>query len=293
MGQRAISPVVLPLLLALLGTLSACKKPSGTAPTTRPVKSPTVASLMPAATDLILGMGAGDHLVAVSYQDADRPELAGLPKVGDYQNFDWEKITTLKPAIIVVFMSPERIPQALHQRVEQLSAKLVNMRIERITEIFTEIKRLGALLNEEAKAAQAAQSLQTELDAVRQRVRGKPRPRVLLIREQNLQGAVGKETFLDDALDIAGGHNAHPNVGWPNIDRETLVSLKPGVIFHLLPGASPQVVQTAETSWAQVKQIPALRDTRVHILTDWWILQPGLHVAKTAGKMADLLHAKE
>src|SRR5205807_2554340 len=44
-----------------------------------------VASLAPAATDLILGMGAGDHLVAVSNYDA--AEIGGrkLPQVGDYQ----------------------------------------------------------------------------------------------------------------------------------------------------------------------------------------------------------------
>ena len=279
------------LLLALFCTVPACDKPPSPPPATRPAAAPTVASLMPAATDLIIGMGAGDHLVAVSYQDADRPELAGIPRVGDYQNFDWEKISVLKPRIIITFMSPDRIPDALTQRVAQLNARLVNMRIERIADIFTEIGNLGDLLNEPAKAAQAAQSLQAQLDAVRQRAAGKSRPRVLLIRETNLQGAVGTRTFLNDALEIAGGQNAHPDVGWPNIDRETLVSLKPEVVFHLLPGASPQVVQTAESSWAQVKQIPSMRDLKVHVVTDWWVLQPGMHVAKTAAKMADLLHA--
>lgn len=279
------------LLLAVFCTIPACDKPPAAPPRPRPAASPTVASLMPAATDLIIGMGARDHLVAVSYQDADRPELAGMPRVGDYQNFDWEKLSVLKPDVIIVFMSPDRIPAALHQRVAQANARLVNMRIERIADIFTEINLLGDLLNENVKATQAAQSLQAQLDAVRRRVEGKPRPRVLLIRETTLDGAVGRETFLNDALSIAGGHNAHPDVGWPNIDRETLVSLKPQVVFHLLPGASAQVVQSAQASWAQVKQTPSMRDVKVHIITDWWVLQPGMHVAKTAAKMADLLHA--
>src|SRR5688572_31383447 len=149
MRQRAISHSVqrsFALLLAALCTLCACDKPGGAPAAGRQIKTPTVASLMPAATDLITSMGAGDHLVAVSYQDADRPELAGLPRVGDYQNFDWEKITALRPSIIIVFMSPDRIPQALHQRVAGLNAKLVNMRIERIADILGEIKNLGELL---------------------------------------------------------------------------------------------------------------------------------------------------
>src|SRR4051812_27107390 len=38
-----------------------------------------VASLVPAATDLILGMNAGEHLVAVSNWDPKLPQLDGLP----------------------------------------------------------------------------------------------------------------------------------------------------------------------------------------------------------------------
>ena len=41
-------------------------------------KLPAVASLSPAATDLLIGMGAGDHLVAVSNFDADRDDIRGL-----------------------------------------------------------------------------------------------------------------------------------------------------------------------------------------------------------------------
>src|SRR5690242_14198194 len=58
---------------------------------TPPAVGPTLASLSPAATDLLVGMGAGDHLIAVSNFDADRDETRGLPRVGDYRTQDWEK----------------------------------------------------------------------------------------------------------------------------------------------------------------------------------------------------------
>src|SRR5690348_14403504 len=63
------------------------------APTSTPAMScPSIASLVPAATDLIIAMGSGDQLVAISNFDQDRPETHGLPKVGDYLTNDWERL---------------------------------------------------------------------------------------------------------------------------------------------------------------------------------------------------------
>src|SRR5437016_4463256 len=59
-------------------------------PPSRNQKMPTLASLSPAATDLLIGMGAGDHLIAVSNFDAERDETRGLDRVGDYRTQDWE-----------------------------------------------------------------------------------------------------------------------------------------------------------------------------------------------------------
>src|SRR5258705_13722080 len=69
---------------------------------------PKVASLVPAATDLIVSMGAGDHLVGISnYDDSSRAELKHLPKIGDYQTIDWERLRALKPQILIIFQSPD------------------------------------------------------------------------------------------------------------------------------------------------------------------------------------------
>src|SRR4051794_35456488 len=68
----------------------------------------TVASLSPAATDLIIGMGAGGHLIAVSNYDRVGMDL---PKVGDYQTTDWEKLSELHPSVMIIQMGASRLPQ--------------------------------------------------------------------------------------------------------------------------------------------------------------------------------------
>lgn len=268
--------------------LPGCKqKPAATKP---PATQPRVASLVPAATDLIIGMGAAEHLVAVSTYDIKRPDTINLPQVGAYQDLDWEQIALAKPDVMIVFMAPDRMPEAMRQRAQQMQLRLVNVRTERLEDIFTELANLGEILHEQPKAATTAAALRKQLDATRQRASAAPKIRTLIAREQTADAVVGRGNFINDALEIAGGINVVETVGWPTIDREKLLSLKPQVIFHLLPGASPQVVAEAEQIWQTMPQIPAVADKRVYILTEWWVQQPGMHVPDLADRFANLLH---
>src|SRR5262249_39739693 len=152
-----------------LGFLAGCDR-SQSIPTSG--KLPRIASLVPAATDLILGMGAADHLVAVSNQESDRAEIRQLPRVGDYQTIDWEKLAQLRPDVMIVFMSGDRMPAGVQQRADELHIRLINIKTERLDDIFKTIGFLGDLLNEPQKAKKLRGSIQEKLDAIAQRVGG-------------------------------------------------------------------------------------------------------------------------
>jgi iron complex transport system substrate-binding protein len=236
-------------------------------------------------------MGAGDHLVAVSnYDDTQREGLRGLPKVGDYQAIDWERLHQLRPNVMVIFQSPDRVPAGLKQKADELGVKLVNVRTETLDDIFTESRKLGGLVGETAKADAAIARTQARLDAVRQRVAGKPKVRTLIAREAGGSGVVGRDNFINDLLEIAGGENVITTPGWPNIDGETLVSLKPDAVIHLLSGEPEHVLAEARAFWKSQPNVPAERNGRVYYLNEWYSQVPGSHVAELAEKMADALH---
>src|SRR5579862_2476565 len=123
------------------------------APTTAPanIDSPRVASLVPAATDLLLGMGAGEHLVAVSSYDAD-PRAASLPRVGDYLSTDWEQISQLRPEIVITQYGDGKTPQGFRDRAAALGIRQVNLRIERLDDVFAALDTLGDACGEREKA---------------------------------------------------------------------------------------------------------------------------------------------
>jgi iron complex transport system substrate-binding protein len=288
MGQRWIPIPNAALTLLVLLFIGCDGKPAS--PAAPAGTRPRVASLVPAATDLLLGMGAGDHLVAISNYDIDREGTRSLPRVGDYQSLDWERLSVLRPDIMIVFMTPDRMPEGLKQRADRLGIKLMNVRTERLEDVFLQWAALGKAVHEEKKAEAAIARLRSQLDEVRKHVAGKPKVRTLIVREKGADGVVGVDNFLNDALEIAGGENVVRTPGWPSIDREMLLSLKPEVIIQLLPEASPQVVGEAKQFWAALPHVPAVASGRVHILTQWFTLQPGSHLGQTAKMLASLLH---
>jgi iron complex transport system substrate-binding protein len=291
MGQsQTFRRVILCALLAVVvAWFTGCKRsPTVISAAQRPV----VASLVPAATDLILCIGAGDHLAGISNFDHERPELAGLPRVGDYQSVDWERLELIRPQILFIFQKPDRIPEGMRQKADALGIRLINVRTERLEDVFSAMKMLGHELNEPAKADASIERLRNQLDRVRRRVAGLTPVKTLFVFDTAARNVVGPDTWLDDLLTIAGGQNVASefNNRYPEIDPEKLKSLAPQAIIQLLPDATPQVLQQAKQRWESLNELAAVKNNRLITLTDWYIMQPGCRVGDLAEQFADFLH---
>lgn len=262
------------------------------AASTAPAQSITVASLSPAATDLIVGMGAADHLVGISNFDPDRPGIPKLARVGAYQDTDWERLADLHPTIMIVQIDPARIATGFRDRAAAIGASILDIQIENLADIESALDQLGTALNETSKATAAKNRLIARLDSVRKRVSAEPAVSTLLSLDEHGTSAAGPGTFLDEILTIAGGKNvlAGTPSHWPSIDKERLISLSPDAVIELLPAASPQALAQAADFWATLPEIPAVANHRAYQITDTWTLTPGIEVADLAEHLARLLH---
>lgn len=236
-------------------------------------------------------MNATNHLVGVSNYETDR-QVEKLPRVGDYLTTDWERITALHPQIILTQYAEGRTPAGFTEHLTAIGARQENLRINRLKDIFTTLTRLGAIAEEPANAASAADHLHRQLDAVRQRVSGREPPRVLIVIDETGRSAAGADTYLDDLLQISGGKNvidrSYPS--WPVLDSEMLVALRPAAVIQLLPGSSKQVQAQAMRNWNALPQLPAVRDRRIIQLTGDDVLEPGYRVGELAEQFANALH---
>jgi iron complex transport system substrate-binding protein len=294
MGQREGPPAPPHFVAALLlfGLLIPVGCDRKTTPVASTGKHPTVASLSPAATDILLAIGAQDHLVAVSSYDRGKAAIGQLPTAGDYLTVDWERLASIKPDLIIMQAYESTAPAGFKERAAELGIRPVYIHIDKLADISTATRTIGDAVNEPAKAAAADQAMRDKLDAVARSVAGEPRVRTLVITDEVGAGAAGAGTFLDELLTIAGGANAAAGegTGYPGIDREKIVALKPEVVLHLLPDKPASTVADAKRYWASMPNVPAVRAGRVYVLTESSVMQPGLKVGNVAELFAEKLH---
>lgn len=280
------------LLWPVLLTWGGCDQSVDPAPARQ--ITPTIASLSPAATDLLIGMGQGEHLVGVSNWDADRPGVSGLPRVGDYRSPDRERLSALRPDVLVVQYAPDKMPGWLTEFAAEKNIKLLNIQIVELDDIFRAMRSLGDAVGAKDEAAAAEQALREQLAQVEQSVAGREPVRTFIARDETGLASVGGGNFVDDLLRIAGGQNVLTggHNSFPTVDREQLTALDPEVVLHLLPGASPQVIAEAREFWQSLPNLRAVKNGRVYVLDEYYVLQPSQRIGDTAALFARCLHGK-
>lgn len=283
------------LVIAIAAVMASCRKhEAATTPpsATSPSHVRTIASLVPAATDILLEMGAADQLVGVSNYEPKTPELARFPRVGDYHVVDWEQLSVIRPNVMAITSAQKDLAEVFRQRAQSLGIDLVDIRMDRLEDIYGVIARLGDAIGQKPKADVLLAQMHQQIEAVQAQVAGKPRVGTLMALNHAATFIVGPRNYLDDLLTVAGGSNVAGTgqKDYPEIDREMLLQLDPDAIILLLPEAPPQVIEAAKTFFAGLPQLKAVHSGRLYIHTEWYLMLPGARARNVAQIIANDLH---
>jgi iron complex transport system substrate-binding protein len=266
------------------------------APAVQGPSDPTVASLSPAATDLIIGIGAADHLVAVSDLDEDREGAEDLPHVGDFDHVDWEKLAAARPKVLITQFG-DRVPAGLSERCTQLGIRVIDVKLNVLEDVYREADRVAEVLGERDAERDAVADLKKRLADVAKRAAGLPRVRTAIaMSDGGSISLIGPNTFHDQILAIAGGVNVAADFGKPfiNVDREQLSALAPDVVLDLEPSppTTLQQMQQITRFWASLPDLPAVANNNVRTISVPYCARPGWHVADLAVVFFQKLHGR-
>jgi len=255
-----------------------------------------IISLIPAVTEMLFAIDAGPDVIAVSSFDAYPPEVKNLPRVGALLDPNVERILSLKPDLVIVYGSQ----QELKQQLARASIPIFDYRHAGLADVSTTIRTLGERTGRVAQANDVVTRIQQGLADIRARVANRPRPRTLLVfgREPGaLRGiyASGGVGFLDDMLRLAGGDNVFADIKKEAVEASTelILSRRPDVILEIRTSdnpSSPATVASELGLWKALSSVPAVRNNRVHFLTDDRIVIPGPRVAEGTRTIAQALH---
>ncbi|MFP4052816.1 MAG: ABC transporter substrate-binding protein [Phycisphaerae bacterium] len=246
---------------------------------------PRVVSHSPALTHILLQMGLHEHVVGVT---AYCPELPGekRPVVGDLTGVNTEAILAADPDIVLIQQKPEDF--TLLRRV-QPGVTVAHFRLDRLEDIPEAAFRIADLLGKPDVGIKAMTAFGMDLVLVEGLVAHLPKPRMLAVMGTEHPSVHGAGSFMVDLIEKAGGTNAAKAIPgskpWRNTTLEQIVNAKPEVLLVQVSDA-----EAARKYWMQWEDIPAVRNDRVHILTDDAWMRPTLKMPTLAKKLAKMIH---
>ena len=282
------------VLLLLTGFLSpGPNEPAyAQAPAARPSR---IVSLIPATTEMLFAMGAGDRLVGVGTYDRFPAEVARLPRVGGLIDPDTERILALRPDLVIVYNTQVE----LKQRLDRARLPYFSYEHRALPDIMTTVRVLGERVGAGERAQAVADEMDHALAAVSASVAGQTRPRALLVfgrqpgtlRSVNASGGYG---FLADLLNIAGAENVFNDVKQQSVQASTemILARRPDVIVELKYGAAAPGLDVARelVPWTALASVPAVRNKRLYLLTGDEFVVPGPRIVLAAQRLAQALH---
>lgn len=246
---------------------------------------PRAVSFSPAITAMLFQMGLDDHIVGVtSYCEV--PEEMGIPVVGNQLNIRTEPIVAVEPDVLFTQTTPNRFETVRKLRPD---IRIEYFRIETLADIGETMARVATALGREDEGDEARGAFLAELDAVRNRVAGRRRPRVVFVMGHHNLSTAGRATFIDELIDVAGGVNAAAEKydGWKPTGVESILQLAPEVIVCLSEVA---IANEARAYWQRLVRSSG-RAAQVHVVTDKrWTIPTGWQAHAAAGQLADMIH---
>jgi cobalamin transport system substrate-binding protein len=254
-----------------------------------------IVSLVPAVTEMLFAIGAGDAVIGVSTYDDFPPAVRSLPRVGALVDPDFERILSLRPDLVIVYDTQ----RDLIGRLDEVHVPVFGYEHGGLSDILTTIRRIGARVGRTDDANRTADRISGDLDAIRRQVAGRPRPRTALVIGRDpgvlrgifVSAGVG---FMHDMLEAAGGEDAFGDIRRQSVQASTemLLAHAPDVILEVHPSSEGTAdnLARARRVWNGLPALPAVQSGRVYILADDRLVIPGPRVDEAVRLMARVLH---
>lgn len=162
-----------------------------------------IACLTEETTEVLFRIGAGDLVVGVSSWTVRPPEALSLPRVSSFLDANFEKLTALKPDLVLGFSDLQAdIARELARR--GIPVMVFNQRS--IAEVLQAVRIIGAIVGRHAEACALADELWSHVARVHAAAERLPRrPRVFF--EEWPDPLISGIRWVSELVEVAGGED--------------------------------------------------------------------------------------
>jgi len=255
-----------------------------------------IISLAPSITETLYALGLIDRVVGVTRYCDYPPEALTKTEIGGYYDPNYEAIVALEPDLIIMLAEHEE-PR---ERLANLGYNIIVVNHKSIPGILRSIELTGEACGAAQKAKSITQDIRARMERIREKTEGLPSPRVMISIGRNMGSGTlkdvyisGKEGFYDEMLELLGAENAYAGgVAFPVVSGEGIIRMNPEVIIDMVPdmeqnGWDPEMVYR---EWDAVSQVHAVKNRRVHVFDEDYVVVPGPRFISIMEKMAGVLY---
>ncbi len=221
-----------------------------------------IVSLVPSVTEVLYAIGAEDLLVGVTDFCDYPPEAKRKPHVGGMLSPNLETLVTLKPDLVVATRSGNT--EDTFDQLKRLGIPVYLADPTTVSEVLRLVSNLGELTGHRDGAAAVDKDIERRIEAVRDRVAGRPLPRVLYVLWPEPLIVPGKGALVSELIAIAGGASvtADQGQGYPRMSLEAAVGRAPEVIILASHGSKGG--PAARQQWERLESMPAIKSGRLY-----------------------------
>jgi iron complex transport system substrate-binding protein len=243
-----------------------------------------IISLAPSNTEILFALGLGDRVVGVTNYCDYPPEAQEKEKVGDYYGPDIEKIIALQPDLILAtnFNRFDVIPA-----LEQQGYAVFAVATQTLDDVLESIKKIGEITGKEAEASELVNGMKSKIEEIQEQTKDlEQKPGVFYMTWQDPMWTVGRNTWIDDLINIAGGVNVFSQ----NFEGGAMIQLEWLILVN------PEIIITSELSydWAinatELATTNASQTGRIYTLDDNLIQRPGPRLIEALEWFAHFIH---
>ncbi len=266
--------------------------------TEKPTK---IVSTTLAVDEYLIDLTSIENIAAVTQISTD----AGISNVAGktdaiatkFETVTAEQVLALNPDLVIIpsYVNPEVLDQLD-------SAGITTFQViddSSFEGILKTLETIGDIIGEKEKATALVADIQKRIDTLKANAeKVEEKPRVLYFTEY-LSSVTGKTT-IGEMIELAGGVNVIEEAGivgdaypdYPNVSKEVLVELNPGVIFTTAWGSAPGVEPAFVTEWKNdpaLANVDAIKNNQIYVLDGANVTTASHYVIEGAEEMASML----
>ena len=251
-----------------------------------------IVSLAPNLTEILFVLGLEDKIVGLTLHCDYPPAALKKPKVGTFWQPNTEAVIAAKPDLVITLSFEQQ--RIFTERLKRIGFNCLAVNVETVSELFEAIGRIGTATGKQKEANQLVSDIRKKLNELAALVGREDKVRVLWVVQREPLRVAGRETFINEIIEFAGGENAIGQTiyKYPPIGAEQVIASGADVIIE--PSMTKEDVSSQQESairyWNKFENLPAVMNKRIYVINGDIVSRLGPRLCEGVETIAKCLH---